>query len=113
MGLSAEQEMGYRVFALVYQAGIANVFECRTANYGTFGRDAKQLLQSDFRTCEAFVRGLLEASDKSLAFTAQCNRAGDIVDQLWSENLNDAPFSNEFRPMFKGYTPIVPLSASS
>ena len=32
--LSTEQRLGYEVFALVYQAGIANIFACRTANYG-------------------------------------------------------------------------------
>ena len=104
---STEQAMGYKVYALVYQAGIANVFEIRTANYGTFGREAKRLLQADFRACEIFMRGILAGNDRALAITAACNMAGDIVNQEWSNDLNAAPFSDQFRPIFKGYKPIA------
>jgi len=104
---STEQQMGYQVFALVYQGGIANVFKCRTANYGTFGRNASRLYQGDFRGAEMFVRGIVAANDKALVFTAHCNKAGDIVEQPWSEKLDEAPFSESFHPIFKGYKPIV------
>ena len=103
---SSEHAMGYRVFALVYQGGIANVFEIRTANLGTWGREAKRILQADFRTCEIFLRGILAGSDKNLAITGQCNMAGDIVNQNWSGDLDAAPFSDKFRPIFKGYKPV-------
>ena len=42
---------------LVYQAGIANVFEVDSLNLSDYGREARRLLQGDFRTCEAFARG--------------------------------------------------------
>ena len=106
MPMSPEHELGYRVFALVYQAGIANVFEVRCANYGTFGRDAERMYQGDFRSAETFAHGLLAGDPKALMFTGQCNMAGDIAHQPWSEDLNAAPFSEKFRPVFKGYKPI-------
>ena len=46
---------------LVYQAGIANVFSVTCFNASPFGRDAKRLIQSDFRTCESFALGLASA----------------------------------------------------
>ena len=104
--LSTEQQMGYKVYALVYQAGIANVFEIRTANYGTFGREAKRLYQGDFHSAEMFIRGILTGDDKSLAITGYCNMAGDIAEQNWGWELETAPFSDKFRPVFKGYKPI-------
>ena len=103
---STEQEMGYEVFALVYQVGIANVFACRTANYGTWGREAKRLYQGDFRGAEMFARGIVAGNSKALVFTGQCNQAGDIAGQPWSEDLDAAPFSDKFRPIFKGYKQI-------
>ena len=103
---STEQAMGYRVFALVYQGGIANVFEIRTANYGTFGRDARRMMQAGFRACENFLRGILAGNDHALAITAVCNMAGDISNQEWSSDLAAAPFSDQFRPVFKGYKRI-------
>ena len=104
--LSTEQQMGYKVYALVYQAGIANVFSIRTANYGTFGREAVRLYQGDFHSAEMFVRGILTGDDKALAITGHCNMAGDIANQPWSEKLDEAPFSDKFHPVFKGYKPI-------
>lgn len=95
--LSTEQRLGYEVFALIYQAGIANVFACRTANYGTFGRKAKRLYQGDFRGAEMFARGIVAGNEKALIFTGHCNETGDVVDQPWSEDLDAAPFSDEFR----------------
>jgi hypothetical protein len=31
--------------------------------------------------------------------TAICNRAGDIVDAHWSDDIDSAPFSESFRPV--------------
>ncbi len=103
---STEHAMGYRVFALVYQAGIANVFEVRTANCGTWGREAKRIYQGDFRSAENWMRGILAGNDKALAFTAACNIAGDIAEQNWNTPLYEAPFSEHFRPIYKGYKAI-------
>lgn len=83
---------------LVYQAGIANVFEVEAFNMADYGRDAKRLLQADFRSCEMFARGLAAAGFK--VATAHCNQAGDITHAHWSENLDEAPFSDKFRPVW-------------
>ena len=82
---------------LVYQAGIANVFEVGCFNLAEFGRDAKRLIQADFRTCEAFARGIV-ASGISVS-SAHCNEAGDIVNSKWSAYLEDAPFFEDMRPV--------------
>jgi hypothetical protein len=85
---------------LVYQAGIANVFTVDSFNMQPFGRNARRLIQSDFRTCESFARGMSAAGCK--VASAHCNMAGDIVDQLWSTLLDAAPFSDQFRPVWEG-----------
>jgi hypothetical protein len=82
---------------LVYQAGIANVFEVDSFNMADYGRDAKRLLQSDFRTCEAFARGMAAAG--ALVTSAACNMAGDVACQRWTDDLEAAPFSDQFRPV--------------
>ena len=84
---------------LVYQAGIANVFQVESFNMANYGRDARRLLQSDFRTCEAFARGLVAAGVR--VTSAACNRAGDVADALWSEDLGEQPFSDKFCPVFR------------
>ena len=83
---------------LVYQAGIANVFAVDCFNFAPSGRTEKRLLQADFRTCEAFCRGLA-AADVSVA-SAACNVAGDVARQKWSGELEAQPFSDKFRPVF-------------
>lgn len=82
---------------LVYQAGIANVFAVECLNLAPFGREAKRLLQSDFRTAEMFARGLGTAG--VTVRTAACNQAGDIINAHWSEDLDEQPFSESFRPV--------------
>lgn len=82
---------------LVYQVGIANVFSVRAYNLADYGREAKLLLQSDFRTCEAFARGLGAAG--ATVRSAHCNQAGDIIRATWSDDLDDAPFSDLFSPV--------------
>lgn len=83
---------------LVYQAGLANVFRVDCFNLASFGRNAVRLMQSDFRTCESFARGMGEAG--AIVRSAHCNKAGDIADSTWSENLDSAPFGDKFRPVF-------------
>src|SRR5579872_1898597 len=82
---------------LVYQAGIANVFVVDCLNLSPYGRNAQRLIQADFRTCEAFARGLAVAG--ALVSSAYCNQAGDIINVKWCAELNEAPFSNEFHPV--------------
>ncbi len=82
---------------LVYQAGIANVFEVQCFNLNPFGRSAKRLMQADFRSCENFAQGLGAAG--YIVRTAVCNRAGDIKNQVWSLQLAEVPFVESFRPL--------------
>lgn len=82
-----------RRIVLVYQAGIANVFEVEGRNMGK----RKRLLQSYFRDCESFARGC--AAMGANVETMACNRAGDIVDEHWSTNLDEQPFSDKFCPV--------------
>jgi hypothetical protein len=89
-----------RKAVLVYQAGLANVFAVESFNMSDYGRGARRLLQADFRACENFARGL--ASAGALVATAHCNMAGDIAGQHWSEDLDSAPFSDQFSPVFAG-----------
>lgn len=84
-------------YMLVYQAGIANVFFVRAFNLADYGRDARRVLQSDFRTCEAFANGLVEAG--ATVKVAACNRAGDIARETWTEDLDAQPFSDKFGPI--------------
>jgi len=80
---------------IVYQGGIANVFKVQCLNMANFGRGAKRLIQGTIRECEAFARGLGAAG--VVVREAHCNMAGDIVDALWDENLESAPYYKLFR----------------
>ncbi len=85
---------------LVYQAGIANVFQVDCLNMANYGRNAKRLMQGDFRTCESFARGLVAAG--VTVASAGCNQAGDIVDAKWdSEDLG--PFRDQAHPVGIGH----------
>ena len=96
----AIQQKRVRKAVLVYQGGIANVFAVESFNMADFGRDARRLLQADFRSCEWFARGLAAAGAKIAS--AHCNMAGDITHQPWSDDLDSAPFREEQRPVFVG-----------
>ncbi len=85
-----------RIF-LVYQARIANVFEVDCHNLSSFGRNAKRLLQHAFTTCEWYARGLAQAG--AIVRTVGCNKAGDIINQHWTEDLESLPFSDKFHPV--------------
>ncbi len=73
---------------LVYQAGIANVFQVQSD--GAF----KRLLQASFKECEWFMRGAQTAGAE--VDVAGCNRAGDIINAAWTRNLDSLPFSDQF-----------------
>lgn len=83
--------------ALVYQAGIANVFLCDYLLPASKVRNARRIVQSDFRTCENFVSGAAYAG--ATVRTFQCNQAGDVARSVWSEDLDAAPFSDKFKPV--------------
>lgn len=85
--------MDKRKAVLVYQGGIANVFEVNCLSMTPFGRVARRLLQSDFKLCQYFAMGLGAAG--VVVRTAHCNKAGDISEQLWSDNMESAVFSDE------------------
>lgn len=86
----ANQDSSRRI-TLVYQAGIANVFD-------TTGETPKRLLQSDFCSCEMFARGMAAAGCS--VKTAWANVAGDVALSPWEyANLHDAPFFESIRPV--------------
>ena len=89
--------MGIRRAMLVYQAGIANVFAVKSFSLTPGGRDAVRLIQADFRTCEAFARGM--AAARVIVRNAACNQAGDILHANWTDNLEEQPFSDKFCPV--------------
>ena len=84
-------------FALVYQAGIANVFKvdsfgCLRAKRGKQAR----WCQSSFHSCEWFCRGVIAAGGELKTYS--CNRAGDVADCTWTAGLDDCPFRDEAHP---------------
>lgn len=81
-------------FMLVYQEGIANVFEVDCFNLSDFGRNAKRLMQGDFKQCENFAKGLAYGGNR--VHVAHCNQAGDIANSTWSADLDNAPFCDKF-----------------
>ncbi len=81
-----------RKATLVYQGGIANVFAVDSLNLSNYGRNARLLIQADFRSCICFAHGLGAAG--VIVRTAACNQAGDITDARWSENLEGVPFAD-------------------
>jgi hypothetical protein len=83
---------------LVYQGGIANVFAVDSFSiYDVSRRNARRLLQHAFGPCEYFARGLAAAG--VIVRSAACNRAGDIINERWTLNLEDEPFSERFNPV--------------
>lgn len=88
------------MIALVYQAGIANVFEVNSFNAAPNERKAKRLLQHAFHPCEWFTRGMMEAGATVRVFS--CNRAGDIAHVPWAEGLEDCPFRDSAKPPLVG-----------
>lgn len=86
-------------FYLVYQAGIANVFERVTWTNGEAA--TSRVLQSNFRTCEVFCRGIRFMGGHVIP--AWCNKVGDIIDQPWQyDEFFNAPFNDNFAPDFVG-----------
>lgn len=82
---------------LVYQGGLAlaNVFEVNEHQYAAAGREAKRLLQGSFFECATFARGLGVAG--VIVRTGACNKAGDIINEDWTGDLDSQPFSEQFK----------------
>lgn len=82
---------------LVYQGGLANVFQVDCHNLANYGRHAQRLMQSDFRSCEWYSVGLRDGG--VIVRTASCNKAGDVINEQWTEDLASAPFNDQFQPV--------------
>lgn len=87
--------------ALVYQGGIANVFDLRSPRddtpelapfTGDPARERRLLYQGAFETAVAYARGLKAAGVEVLTFG--CNRAGDVTGADWTADLSDLPFAD-------------------
>lgn len=73
---------------LVYQAGIANVFQVEEFAVSSHKRGvSKRLLQHAFGPCEWFARGLRAAGWEVKQMG--CNQAGDVQELDWTTNLSD------------------------
>ena len=91
---------------LVYQCGLANVFGIDPLNKYTLSEPAGRvrLTQGDFRSCEAFARGM-EACGYQIT-SVHCNMAGDIACAKWDSYLSEAPFRENMRPVGSFIHPI-------
>lgn len=82
-------------YTLVYQAGIANVFSHANKPTRCSLGSRKRVMQADFKSCENFCRGLIEAGAE--VTPAWCNMAGDVSLQDWNYSEFDlAPFCEHF-----------------
>lgn len=93
-----------RRFMVVYQGGIANVFEVESFNLSDYGRDARRIMQADFRSCEIYAAGLGYMG--ALVHSVYCNEAGDVTHSHWDDNLDNAPFHADFHPINTAYTQV-------
>ena len=92
-----KNEDGESRVLLVYQAGIANVFEVDCFNMRASGRVTKRIRQGSFRECEVYCQGLADAG--VTVKTVGCNQPGDITNMNWTDDLESLPFNDEFRPV--------------
>ena len=81
--------------AIVYQGGIANVFEMDRTGLPMI-RPIRRLEQGAFVTCENVTRGLMLAGVSVRIYS--CNMAGDVTDQDWTQGLSDCPFREDANP---------------
>ncbi len=94
-------------FAIVYQCGIANVFDvtpkrcsscqdrpgkdglgrpCKACNgIGDIIGKPRRLLQGAFGECETFMRGAVAVGARPLIY--HCDEAGDIADRDWTPGI--------------------------
>lgn len=67
---------------LVYQNGLANVFENKGDGF------ERRVLQDSFRVCELFCRGAQHAGAEIKVF--HCDRAGDLAGENWKKGQGPA-----------------------
>lgn len=81
-----------RQFALVYQGGIANVFEMQDR------MPPRRVMQGTFLACEVYATALMEmGAEMEVHF---CNMAGDIRLEAWDTTREAAPFTDSMSPRF-------------
>lgn len=86
-----------RNFMLVYQAGIANVFEVEhLSDFAATRGTTRRLLQHAFSPCEWYAHGLRDGGHRLRV--ASCNQAGDILGANWVAGLDDCPFRDQANP---------------
>lgn len=89
--------MKKKKLALVYQGGIANVFEVDDFFCSPVGRNTTiRLLQQSFNLCEYFCMGVSWAGCQVAVYS--CNKAGDIANEVWEVGLKDCPFAEQAHP---------------
>lgn len=89
--------------ALVYQGGIANVFQLQPGDdcpelpaFGKEpGRHRRRMLQHAFDACLWFASGLKAAGWQVETFG--CQQMGDAANLVWTRNLADCPFADKLR----------------
>lgn len=77
-----------RHFTLVYQCGIANVFDISSAS-----GDPIRLMQSGFRDCEMFLRGAAHAGVRTEI--RHCDQAGDVAGSQWEPGAGELFVENK------------------
>lgn len=83
-------------YALVYQAGIANLFEVGAHGYTASMRGTThRIYQGDFHTAAAMARGARMAGAD--VRTACCNEAGEIAERTWNCDYDDQPFCEQYQ----------------
>jgi hypothetical protein len=93
-GLDSQPEASDRKLMLVYQAGIANVFEVDCFNVAASGRELTyRLYQGDFYGALMYCRGAGRMG--AVVRTVHCNMAGNVANQDWTEDLESAPFADK------------------
>ncbi len=79
--------------ALVYQSGIANVFEVLNFTYTGQAREARRLYQGDFRGAALYATALGAAG--VVVRTSSCNVAGDCAEASWTLGTEGTPFHEQ------------------
>ena len=95
--MTKAKRLPIRTAALVYQAGIANLFEVSRQRVLPVHRTEHRIAQGDFHTLEAIAYDLMRAGADVQSYA--CNMAGDVARQVWSSDLSSAPFSSQFHPV--------------
>lgn len=84
---SVQPDTTTRRIVLVYQVGIANVFEVDRFSRHPERRNGRGLLQYDYHSCEMFARGMGAAG--CIVRTMHCDMAGDCSQFTWEPNKGE------------------------